>query len=123
MHLETILIFAMTHSFFFPQKTSGGGYLAYPSVPIPIVTSFVTFWISCERLWPFSGVYLHVTVSAKDMGEGPVLESPIFYPPPCYHSGNNLLYSNSCMVSFGRVQEHSNLLIHYLHSIAYKYMV
>lgn len=60
----------------------------------------------------FAGVYLHVTVSAKDMGEGPVLESPVFHPPPCYHSGNNLLYSNSCMVSLKRAQEHSKLLVH-----------
>ncbi|GFG39571.1 hypothetical protein Cfor_01001, partial [Coptotermes formosanus] len=47
-----------------------------------------------------SGVYLYVKMSATDMGSGPILESPIFHPPPCYHSGNNQLYSNSCTIRF-----------------------
>jgi hypothetical protein len=49
--------------------------------------------------WLIAGVYLYVNTSAADMGAGPILESPIFHPPPCYHSGNNPQYYNSCMVS------------------------
>jgi hypothetical protein len=52
-----------------------------------------------QGLQLFAGVYLYVNISDADMGSGPILESPIFHPPPCYHSGNNQLYSNSCTVS------------------------
>jgi hypothetical protein len=53
-----------------------------------------------KGFWLIAGVYLYVNVSAADMGSGPVLESPVFYPPLCYHIESNQQYTNSCTVSW-----------------------
>lgn len=78
--------------------------------------SFAKFWtqLSIEIIqifWLFAGVYLYVNVSAADLGSGAILESPIFHPPPCYHSDSSQLYSNSCTVSWKK-PKHSNPSYH-----------
>jgi hypothetical protein len=89
------------------------GYLLHCSVFQKVqVLSFVKFWTwhrteIIQIFWLFTGVYLYVNVSAADLGSGPILESPIFHPPPCYHSDSSQLYSNSCTVSWKK-PKHSN---------------
>ena len=54
-----------------------------------------------------SGVYAYVNTSmiwsskpGRSMGADAVLESPVFHPPPCYHSRVDSLYFNSCTIRF-----------------------
>lgn len=56
-----------------------------------------------QGIWLFAGVYLYVNTPRAEMGTGSILESPIFHPPPCYHSGNDILYKNSCKVSLEKI--------------------
>ncbi|KAK9510514.1 hypothetical protein O3M35_005284 [Rhynocoris fuscipes] len=49
-----------------------------------------------------TGMYIYVDMSVKrlDMGTASVLESPIIYPPPRYHSNVSSPYFNSCIITF-----------------------